>query len=202
MSSITDDATEAPMELSVSVSAVVNPAAYAKDCHNGALAVVRAGLATRVARGWCEAVLGQHSWAVVGEDCYDEDATIIDVSLWSYTGAPPQVWVGTMECHPRHMPHGRGSIWETGRPAPPGPDDMVVELTPSVMLSQDARAFLSALGPLHAEGWARLVNHCGMEGWPAAEIVAAMLDTDRLACLVPIDIAGMVTDRNPGGLYR
>jgi hypothetical protein len=40
-----------------------------------------------------------------------------------------------------------------------------------------------------------------MEGWPSSEIIAAMDDTDELRALVPIDILGMVTDRNPGGLY-
>lgn len=38
-------------------------------------------------------------------------------------------------------------------------------------------------------------------GWPAAEIVAAMCETPNLQSLVSVDLAGMLTDRNPGGLY-
>jgi hypothetical protein len=40
------------------------------------------------------------------------------------------------------------------------------------------------------------------KGWPAAEIIGPMRDTRELRTTVPIDIAGMITDRNPGGLYR
>ena len=41
-----------------------------------------------------------------------------------------------------------------------------------------------------------------VEDWPAGEIFAAMDDTEGLKALVPIDKLGMLTDRNPGGLYR
>jgi hypothetical protein len=40
-----------------------------------------------------------------------------------------------------------------------------------------------------------------VHGWPAAEIVAAIADTPSLAAYVPIDLLGMLTDRNPGKLY-
>lgn len=39
------------------------------------------------------------------------------------------------------------------------------------------------------------------QNWPAAEIIAAIDDTKALSALVPIDILGMLTDRNPSGLY-
>lgn len=40
-----------------------------------------------------------------------------------------------------------------------------------------------------------------MQGWPAPEIIEAMMDTDGLGALVPIDIRGMLTGRNPGEAY-
>jgi hypothetical protein len=41
-----------------------------------------------------------------------------------------------------------------------------------------------------------------MIGFPAGEFLAAMDDTPATSALVPIDRLGMLTDRNPGGLYR
>jgi hypothetical protein len=40
-----------------------------------------------------------------------------------------------------------------------------------------------------------------VEGWPAAEIIDAIYNTPELTTWVPIDIVGMLTDRNPKGLY-
>ena len=40
-----------------------------------------------------------------------------------------------------------------------------------------------------------------MEGWPSREIIAAAYADDRLRVLIPIDIVGMLTDANPGGLF-
>lgn len=56
------------------------------------------------------------------------------------------------------------------------------------------------VGPLDRPGWMRLAS-CPVGGWPAAEVLAAMDDTPALQTLVPIDRLGMLTDRNPGGLY-
>ena len=60
---------------------------WAGQCHAASLKLVRHGDlgACRVARGACRGVLGQHSWVVLGDDCYDKLATIIDPTLWSYT---------------------------------------------------------------------------------------------------------------------
>ncbi len=55
------------------------------------------------------------------------------------------------------------------------------------------------LGPLDRRGWATLA-HAPVEGWPAGEILGAMCDSGMEA-VVPIDIIGMLTDRNPSGLY-
>lgn len=169
---------------------------WSHKCHQASLAIVRAGVGTRVARGACAKVTGQHSWVVVGDDCYDNAATIIDPTLWSYDESVNGIWVGTYESG-RHTPHGTGSIWSYGKPMPgKGP---IVILTPKTPLSRTASAFLGLIGPLDRAGWMALANS-PIGGWPAAEILAAIDDT--MPAVVPIDILGMVTDRNPGGLYR
>ena len=46
--------------------AVLQPLARRSErCHEASLEIVRAGVADRVARGWCRGI-GRHSWAVVG----------------------------------------------------------------------------------------------------------------------------------------
>lgn len=169
------------------------------QCHAASITVVKSGVVApaRVARGTCTGVFGQHSWVVLGDDCYDDDAEIIDPTLWSYDDSVEGIWTGTYQ-DGRHRPHGKGSIWEWGRPdEASGP---VIELTPRQPFSDEAQDFLDLLGPLDEEGWAVLA-HAPVEGWPAKEILSAMLDTKELGHRIPIDIVGMVTDRNPGGLY-
>ena len=151
----------------------------------------------RVARGSCRSVAGQHSWVVIGTDCYDEGATIIDPTLWSYDPSVEGVWTGTYR-DGLHQPHGKGSIWAWGRPDyPTGP---IMELTPRKPLSASAQSFLSLMGPLDYQGWAQLA-HAPVQNWPSGEIFDAMHHTENLPGLVPIDIIGMVTSLNPGGLY-
>lgn len=172
----------------------------AHQCHAVSLKIVKSGLlpGARVARGVCQGVPGQHSWIVVGPDCYAPDAVIVDPTLWAHVDDVDGVWHGTA-AHGWHTPHGgRGDIWSYGRPADPtGP---IVALTPKKRLSWDACLFLNILGPLDRQGWAVLASS-PVAGWPAAEIVAAIADTPELAALVPIDRLGMLTDRNPDGLY-
>jgi hypothetical protein len=172
---------------------------WAAQCHAASLKLVQHGAlgACRVARGWCDGVVGQHSWVVLGDDCYDDAAVIIDPTLWSYDDTVQGVWVGTYR-KGRHEPHGKGSIWKWGRPNDPtGP---IVTLTPREPFSSNAEAFLELLGPLDFEGWCRLANApVGM--WPAGEILSAIEDTKGLSGRVPIDILGMLTDQNPQGLY-
>lgn len=171
-------------------------------CHEISLAMVRSGILppARVARGWCKGVIGQHSWIVVGKDPYRPGLPIIDCTLWSYDDSITDVWVGvTRERGGRHLPHGgNGDIWSAGRPVSGG--GAPIALTPSEPLSVAAKAFLGMFGPLDRQGWATLANS-PVRGWPAAEIIAAMDDTEELKVLVPIDILGMLTDRNPGELY-
>lgn len=170
---------------------------WAQRCHGASVALVRAGVGTRVARGFCEGVGGQHAWVVVGYDCYDPKALIIDPTLWSYRDDVKGIFIGTSTKY-GHTPHGAGSIWDWGKPVADG--GLTVRLTPKTPLSIMAREFLGFIEPLDRAGWGRLAG-APIGGWPAAEIIAAMDDTEQLSALVPIDRLGMLTDRNPGGLY-
>lgn len=173
---------------------------WAHQCHAASLHLVKSGICgpdARVARGVCRGVPGQHSWVVLGRDCYQPKAILIDPTLWSYRDDVIGVWVGRASQF-GHAPHGSGSIWKYGRP--PAPVDEPVELTPTVPLSPVACRFLDMCGPLDRRGWMFLAS-APVEGWPAAEIITAMDDTVALGALVPIDRLGMLTDRNPDGLY-
>lgn len=173
---------------------------WAHQCHAISLAIIKAGLLPgRIARGSCPGVGGQHSWIVVGDDCYAEDAVIVDPTLWSYDPTVTGIWTGT-PADRGHRPHGTGNIWAAGRPA--DPTGVVVPL--AVELSPRAQEFMDLAAPqgLDRRGWSMLVNHLPVEGWPAGEVYAAMDDTPALSALVPIDLLGMLTDRNPSGLYR
>jgi hypothetical protein len=173
-------------------------ASTAKNCHGVSLAIVKRGPfpQARVARGGCDGVGGQHSWVALG-DPYDDETPIIDATLWSYRPDIQGVYVGTL-FDVGHQPHGYGSIFEWGKPEHQGGPD--IDLTPTFELSEEAEEFLDLLGPLDRRGWATLA-HAPVLEWPAGEIFAAMDDTPQLKALVPIDILGMTTDRNPGGLY-
>lgn len=167
---------------------------WAGQCHAASLRIVRQGVfpSARVARGTCPRVRSQHSWVVVGDDCYSSTALIVDPTM-----EPGKVWFGCA-LDALHHPHGEGSIWAWGRPRRMG--GPVIELTPKDQLSRDARAFLELLGPLDLAGW-RLLANAPVKGWPAGEIFAAMSDTEEMESWIPIDILGMTTLRNPGRLY-
>lgn len=173
---------------------------WTRQCHAASLALVRSGALNthaRVARGFHPDVPGQHSWVVLGDDCYDPDATVVDPTLWSYQEADPYIAVGAGA--DGYRPHGAGTIWTWGRPNyPTGP---LVELAaPEGGWSDAAARFLSILGPLDFEGWCQLA-HAPVGGWPAGEILGAMWNDDRLGARVPIDVVGMASDLNPNGLY-
>lgn len=172
---------------------------WAYKCHAASVEPVRSGVlgTCRVARGFCEGVGSQHSWVILGGDCYDKRATIVDPTLWSYDERVEGIWTGTMR-DGRHQPHGSGNIFAWGRPDNCLASDAVT-LTPREPFSRRAVDFLGMLGPLDRHGWAVLA-HAPVEGWPAGEILGAMCDSGMEA-VVPIDIIGMVTDRNPSGLY-
>lgn len=169
----------------------------ARDCHSVSIRLVNAGVPGRVARGSCQGVGSQHSWIVLGPDVYAPDARIIDATLWSYDDEVEGVWHGTAR-DGLHVPHGAGSIWEYGQPQSSG--GPIIELVTREPLSSDAQLFLDLLGPLDVRGWAMLA-HAPVGGWPAEEIIGVMYDTPALSALVPIDVVGNLTDRNPGDLY-
>jgi hypothetical protein len=170
---------------------------FAQQCHAASIALVKSGVhgISRVARGTCPGVAGQHSWVVLGMDCYDTTAVVIDPTLWSYTGRPPEIWSGRADIKP-HLPHQAGNIWEWGRPDYPTGD--IIELPGP--FAPDAERFLEILGPLDMKGWRQLA-HAPVGGWPAGKILAAMHEVPEIAQWIPIDVIGMTTDINPGGLY-
>lgn len=177
------------------------PDEWGGNCHGISLAIVKAGLIPgRVARGRGIGVTSQHSWIVVGADAdvYAEDAEIVDPTLFHYRDDVDGIWHGTA-ADGIHHPHGAGDIWSWGHP--PKATEEPIALTPSFPLSGAAESFVDLLGPLDRAGWGMLATHAPVGGWPAAEILAAMDDTPAVAALVPIDRLGMLTQRNPDGLY-
>lgn len=165
-------------------------------CHEISLAVLRTGMfgRGRVARGTCKYVTSQHSWIVLGDNCYDEDAVIVDPTLWNYVQTVNGIFCGFGRWH---RPHGAGMFYDGNRPENHGGE--VIDLDRS-KLGKSALEFLDMLGPLDFKGWMQ-VAHMPVQGWPAGEIINALCDVPVLAAVVPIDIKGMVTDRNPNGLY-
>jgi hypothetical protein len=172
---------------------------WAHRCHEISRRVLRTGLfgRGRVARGTCPGVTSQHSWIVLGDDCYDQDAVIVDPTLWSYVDAVDGIMV-SLGGDLGHRPHGWQHCFTS--PPPTWHGGEIIELTPAVPLRPSAASFLATLGPLDRRGWGE-VAHMGTRGWPAAEIIDAMCDTPGLEVLIPIDIRGMLTDRNPSGYY-
>lgn len=181
-------------------------ASAAFDCHGASLQLVRAlraggellGLTSaRVARGNATGMFSQHSWVVLGHDCYDRKTRILDPTLWCYEEKEPYVWEGTL-ADGVHHPHGAGSVWNYGRPPPPTGPKIELAVDPGEV----ARMFLEMAAPdgLDRRGWEVLL-HGPVNNWPAREIIEAALDTPALTAILPVDIVGMVTDRNPGGLY-
>lgn len=182
---------------------------WAHDCHAASHAIVQQldPGAARVARGGALGVVSQHSWVVVGTDCYDEGALIVDPTLWSYRDDVDGVWTGTYAAG-IHRPHGWSEVNMIGWGCPMGGDADPIELVwPEGGPSREATMWLGMFERttnLDRTFWSRLVNHAPMgpePGWPAAEFVAAMDDTPDVTALVPIDILGMLTDRNPRGCY-
>jgi hypothetical protein len=171
----------------------------AHNCHAVSVAIVKHRLYdnARVARGWAKGVGSQHSWVAIDGDPYDPDGRIIDATLWSYDPTVSRVWAGRLS-DGVHKPHGAGHFMTVGMPYNHG--DREIRLIINRPMSERARNFLRMLGPLDYKGWWQ-VAHLPVEGWPAREIIEAMLDTPALAVLVPVDIVGMITDRNPQGIY-
>jgi hypothetical protein len=173
---------------------------WAHQCHGISNLMIQHDIVQgRVARGWMPGVPSQHSWVVVGDDCYAKDAHIVDPTLWSYRNDVAGIWQG-VPTDLGHTPHGAGSIWKSGRP--PYPTGEIIELElPDDSDGKFARLFLERIvGPLDMDGW-RFLLHAPVEGWPAKEIHTAAQQNKLLRHIAPIDIVGMITDLNPKGLY-
>lgn len=175
---------------------------WSHQCHAASIHLVKSDLfpegSARVARGFADGVFGQHSWVVIGRDCYDDKAKIVDPTLWSYNPEVKGIYVGNQQTH-EHVPHGGvGSIWTWGKPEPSTTDYIPINregLSASVCL------FLDLLEPLDRRGWMQLLSYCPVDGWPAKDIYEAVDRTPGIAGIIPIDRVGMVTDKNPHGLY-
>lgn len=172
---------------------------WAYRCHEVSLAAVRSGLfgPSRVARGFTPGLTSQHSWIVLGDDCYDPQAIIVDLTLWSYVPGAPTIYISRAHHRP-HQPHGSGSWLDAPPPTSHGGEPL--SLDAGSALSVEAEDFLHLLGPLDIRGWMG-VAAMPVGGWPAAEIIEAMYATPALRALVPIDRVGMLTRINPNGLY-
>jgi hypothetical protein len=190
--------TEVPVEELEAVVGSPLPT-WAGHCHQISLAIVRAEVfpGGRVARGTGKGVTSQHSWIVVGPDCYAPKAQIVDPTLFAYHEDIEGVWYGSAK-DKMHTPHGSGSIWDDGRPgnAEPGQEVWLDKAN----LSEAAKTFLSFVEPLDYHGWCRLAS-LPVGGWPAAEIHGAIARDKRISGAAPIDIVGMLTDLNPNRLY-
>lgn len=189
-------------------------ASWYHQCHAASIAIVESGLypGSRVARGAARGVFGQHSWVVLPREgqelanCYDPKARILDPTLWSYDEDVFAIWEGPNL--QRHTPHGKGTFINGSKPYNHGGDDIEMPKEIANTLSYRARDFLMKVGALgwdhrvvmDARGWMDIA-HLPVEGWPSAEIIAAMYRTPGIAVFIPIDIVGMVTDLNPEGLY-
>lgn len=174
------------------------------NCHSASLALVKSGLLgpSRVARGACLGVGGQHSWVVRSAepmDCYSMTVQIVDITLWSYDSSKPKVWIGSLR-DGLHTPHGMGNYFDATMPTHRGGETVTLDDAVRARLSYVAATFVRALEPLDHRGWAQ-VAQLPVKGWPAAEIIEAMYQTPHLATLIPIDRVGMLTNINPQGLY-
>jgi len=173
-------------------------------CHEICIAILRSGIVQgRVARGHCAGIASQHSWIVLGDErrpdpaaCWDPSARILDPTFSSNIGRPPRLWFGSLGAE-LHRPHGSGSLMQWGRPVAGNGPPITFDTT---ALPPSTRAALNLIGLLDATGWMRLFR--GPIGDPAWELHRCVEPlVDRLGALIPIDIVGMATDRNPGGLY-
>lgn len=179
---------------------------FAHQCHAASIQIVKSDLfeEARVARGTLRGIGGQHSWVVLGRDCYDDLAPILDVTAWSYDvirqgGVVPRLWK-TTGAVAGHRPHGHGHILEWGRPCSAGGDPIPLSDEALDDLTPAAFSWVDLMGPLDARGWMSLAN-APVDGWPSDQIILAMHRTPKLRALIPVDRLGMLTDVNPGGLY-
>ena len=194
------------MDLAAAVTAIgMTVDKWKNRCHEISLALLQSRLfkeefplaRPRIARGFAKGVPSQHSWIALSGDPYDRGAAILDPTLWTWRKDIEGIWQGTL-ADGIHTPHGAGHILAWGKPCSQGGRTIHLKLGD---LSDEARQFLGLLGPLDAEGWQMLLSQAPVEGWPAGEIMDCAYEHEALRALIPIDRVGMLTDRNPEGLY-
>lgn len=174
------------------------------NCHSVSLRIVKQGLfgPSRVARGVCKGVSSQHSWVVCSRDdlaCYDRKVRIVDPTLHCHRDDTDGLWEGSLE-DGLHAPHGYANIWEMGCPVPGGQPAIRLELPPQAQMFIELMERVTGR-PMDHGGRNRLFNGA-LAGVPVMpEIVKAAYGHDELRGWIPIDIVGMLTDVNPGGLY-
>lgn len=182
-----------------------NLAQWAKNCHAVSMQFCRSKIApegARVARGYHKMIASQHSWVAFG-DPYGLRTQILDLSIWSYVcPESPVIVTGfnydcLMHCGGEYLPKGYGDIWGYGQPVVGDGE----RIRPKG-LSDEAEHFLEIFFPdgLDVQGWHGLLNS-PVGGWPAKDVFECAWKDDRLKALCPIDVVGMVTDLNPGGMY-
>lgn len=169
-------------------------------CHEISLALLKSnlfdGVEARMARGAGMHIGSQHSWIVTGRDVYDDKAIVVDPT-WSSTvmSKPLVMFVPNLTAH---RPHGYG---EFEKYPPHGDGEEIGPPDPSQRLSDWIKVARLANGePLDLKFWVGMV-HGPMLGWPSAEVVDWLCSVSTMVAFVPIDLQGMLTDRNPNGLY-
>lgn len=172
---------------------------WANRCHEVAYALLVSSLmddvTARMARGWAQGISSQHSWIVTGNDVYDKTAKIIDPTYASNRGSRPMIMI--VDNLTSHSPHGYGEFSKF--PESKGGKEFLPEfVSPSTRLWADMASM--EVGPLDAFWWAKMFSG-PMGGWPSRELVNWAYEEPALRALIPIDIVGMLTDRNPRGLY-
>lgn len=189
---------------------ILDPKDFPHDCHRASITLVQSGklpAGARVARGWHKDVPGQHSWVTLGP-CHEPHVQIVDPTIWSYLNTRPEFAIAQYAPTSGHgitagyTAHGEGHIgpvealepfWTVGKP---------IYLKDFQKLSHAAKNFLYHVGSkgLDLKGW-HAITKLPVRGWPAGEIIRAMVLDPQLAALPGIDLVGMLTDLNPGALY-
>ena len=154
----------------------------------------------------CSGVGSQHSWVVLSGrpgSMFEKKVPILDPTLWTYRDDVEGLYFNTAGGTPWHTPKGAGDLWDFSCPQSVGGD----ELIPREPITGGATAFLAFLkaqvgGPLSYGWWMRFFSQCPMANPPILrELIDACYRDERIRGTIPIDIVGMLTDHNPGGLY-
>lgn len=118
---------------------------------------------------------------MLGDNCYAEDAEIIDPTLWSYVDFVDGIWYGDAGIG-WYKPHGAGSLFDW-KPVTAGGDPIYLE-----GLSKTAQIFMDMVYPSDLNGWHSLLAKAPVDGWPAREIYEAAYKNEDLRAFIPINL--------------